>query len=475
MCGIVGIINYRKNWQPKLREIFIQLLLLDVVRGKDSTGVFKAQGKEVDWRKAACPSWEFFSIKNVDEFFNGIGDYPFVVGHNRWATRGKVEHKNAHPFEEGKITLVHNGTLNSVYQLPDYQKFDVDSQMIAHSINKIGIEETTKKMGGAYALAWFDAKKKTLNLLRNEDRPLFLLDIPKEDMYLFGSEVGLLKWVAMRNGYIPGEWKSLEPHMLHTFEEGERLPKVKKTEPYKSSYSYGGAWQRHWGSLRGEADDGESLFTGNFDVVPGNVSQPHPAIPKRTEEVKPLVIKLEDIKRQIETQNEFKQGDTIYFSINDFQDKVCQGGFIPIIGDAIGEDGFGRTDIVIRGNYSNGADDLIKAKTLFKATITSVSGIKNARTLIQVKDVVLTEEADPFYMTHEDRQKWAKERKQAKKPEEKPDPSKICSKCYKQTNNLFLVYKTGGPRNMCLECLHGFDPDDRLRNTGNVVPIQHIN
>lgn len=469
MCGIVGVINYHKFYQPKMREIFIQMLMLDVVRGKESTGVFKARGKEVDWRKAACPAWDFFQIKNVDEFFNGIGDYPFVVGHNRWATRGKVEDKNAHPFEEGKITLVHNGTLNSVYQLPDHQKFEVDSNLIAHSINKIGIEETTKKMGGAYALVWFDAKRKTLNLLRNDERPLFLMDIPKENMYLFGSEIGLLKWVAMRNGYIPGEWKSLEPHLLHTFEEGEKLPKVKRVEAYKS-YT-GAAWQRHWGSLRrDEADDGESLINGDCAVVPRSVSEPRPQVSAAA--VKATVVDLDQMRKQIEAQKQFKPGDQVLFSINDFQDKVCQGGFIPIIGDALGENGLGREDIIIRGNYSKAANDLLTAKTLFKGTISSVSGLRHGKTLIQVKDVVLTQEVDPYYMSDEERAKWVEDQK-AKKVEVKE--KKICAACYRETENLFLVYKSGGPRNMCLNCLHGFDPNERLRAHGMVVPPQQLN
>ena len=44
-------------------------------------------------------------------FPDGFGGYRAVVGHNRSATRGGITTETAHQFQEGPITIVHNGTL----------------------------------------------------------------------------------------------------------------------------------------------------------------------------------------------------------------------------------------------------------------------------------------------------------------------------------------------------------------------------
>lgn len=459
MCGIVGMINYGKSYQTKAREIMMQLLLLDVVRGKESTGIFKAKEKEVDWRKAAVPSWEFFQLEGVDPFFNGLGDWPFIVGHNRWATRGKVTNDNAHPFEEGKICLVHNGTLSSVYQLPDHAKFDVDSNLIAHAINKIGIEETTKKMNGAYALAWYDSKRKNLNLLRNDERPMWLLNIPKEDMHLFGSEIGLLRWVAIRNGYDPGEFKQLESHNLYTFERGEKNPKVKKLEGYVSKY---GGWNggQHRGYLPGSDDDADY---GDYPVVaPIQQQQLQQSVkPKVTATVIPF-----NKSVSAELLDHFKVGQELEFSLADFDDKVYQGGFVPITGD-IPKASTGATsqDYIVRGNFNaNKLDALQSTKNLLKGTITAITGLKQGKVLVQVKDVVITDFLDPYFMLGAELEEWKKRVSAPEEKKKKVDTALECKQCYEvpKDGKLFMVYKTGGPRNMCLACLHGFNPQHPL-------------
>ncbi len=470
MCGIVGIINYDNRWQPKMREIFQQLLLLDVVRGKDSTGVFKAKDKTVDWRKSAVAPWDFLALKNVDEFLTGLGDYPFVVGHNRWATRGKVTDDNAHPFEEGKITLVHNGTLVSTYNLPGHTKMEVDSQMIADSINQLGIEETSKKMNGAYALAWYDTKRKNLNLLRNAERPLYLMDIPKENMYLFGSEIGLLRWVCIRSGYEPGEWGPLDTHMVYSFTKGEKKPTKKRVEPCVEPWKQ--HFQNHGGSHRGylppceTADDGCSIGGGGdaAPVVPEKgptgFSVPVGVGPAQ-QQVRQVarVLHMHPHQASPELTQKFKVGDKLFFSIEDFEDQVKQGGFVPITGSwpDYTTNGKEHPDVIVRGNFSGNVEELFTTKKLMEGIITGCRGLRHGKVLVQVKEVKITQELDPFFFNEQEQKEWAS----AWKLKSDQHPCHDCGE-FNPKSKLFLVYKTGGPRYMCIKCVHGFDPHGRV-------------
>ncbi|MFW3388022.1 UNVERIFIED_CONTAM: hypothetical protein RF648_18655, partial [Kocuria sp. CPCC 205274] len=176
-------------------DFFETLLYCDIVRGDHSTGVYSGfsfdpkEPVEVKIRKAAVPADVFIRKKGLwDEVKEEkrpathnanatVTKLPkFLVGHNRYATMGEVVDRNAHPFQHGSITLVHNGTLDNQSLLPDHQKFAVDSENIAYSIDKIGIEETIKKLNGKFTLVWFDAKDQTLNFIRNKDRPFHFME-----------------------------------------------------------------------------------------------------------------------------------------------------------------------------------------------------------------------------------------------------------------------------------------------------------
>lgn len=478
MCGIVGVINYGRVYNTKVKDLIQQMLLVDVLRGYDATGVFKAKGKNVDWRKAAVPSWEFRDLKGVPEFFNGLGDMPFIVGHNRWATRGEKTNKNAHPFEEGKVTLVHNGTLNSVWQLPDHAKFDVDSNLIAHAINKIGVDETYKKAGGAMALVWYNTKEQQLYMIRNTERPLWLMNLPKEQITLFGSEIGLLRWIAMRNGMECGESRLLPEHVLHTFVPGEEKPRVRTLEPYRIA----GGTGSDWGFVRRHGYGG----TGSQHFHP--VSSPNR--PSYTSPIYTPPSPGGQSNAQVNAVTKYKVRDVILFSVNDFADKV-QGGFVPVVGDIPGPDGKPMLEFIVKGNFSGDETDLVTSKNLFMGTISSIHGIKGNRAIINVSSMKQSEVKDPFFMSEAEKKEWFKPRQQKKTPvkdaldlaideleqkiAEKKDPlarleqiraeqgekgEAQCAVCnaWFLKEKLFTIIKGSGTTRKCITCLHKTDP-----------------
>lgn len=203
MCGIVGMISkHPSGFYMKDAALLDQMLYADALRGDDSTGLFgvTTEGNVHLLKEASC-STIFMADKKYDEFQRTmISNMKFVVGHNRSSTKGSITDKNAHPFNEGDITLVHNGTLWSHKHLKDV---DVDSHAICHIINERGAQQALNDILGAYALVWYDNKDQSLYLARNKERPLHILET--DTIYYIASEINMLYWLLSRNGISIGE------------------------------------------------------------------------------------------------------------------------------------------------------------------------------------------------------------------------------------------------------------------------------
>lgn len=197
MCGIVGLISkFQSGFHYGSLDMFEQMLIADSVRGKDSTGAFcvsKLNGvKAIKHKGHPYDTFQTAAWKKFKEEAFQIGR--ILVGHNRAATRGEVSNTNAHPFVKDHIILVHNGTLHDHKGLADTA---VDSEAIATAIARDGYKAALKACKGAWALVWYDTKTKVLHLTNNGERPLAMLET--SDVMMFGSEIGLLQWMAVRN------------------------------------------------------------------------------------------------------------------------------------------------------------------------------------------------------------------------------------------------------------------------------------
>lgn len=198
MCGLIAMVaKQQMGFTKEHVGAFAQLLYAGQLRGVDGTGMFYAKkGKAVRIIKAPEPSSFFMSSpafgKGMKEVFD---DARFVVGHNRAATKGTIDFDCTHPFNEGNITLVHNGTLWSHKDL--YKDAKVDSHAICHSINEIGYKETLKKVDGAFALIWYDSSDKKLRIARNDQRPLYIIE--GKQIWILVSELEMGLWIMKRN------------------------------------------------------------------------------------------------------------------------------------------------------------------------------------------------------------------------------------------------------------------------------------
>ena len=217
-AGLFGLVGVAGNLTVKHRDFFTQALYVDVLRGKDSTGVATVKfGGKIDVYKKANAAYDFINTKRYGEVVGASSK--ILLGHNRAATKGKVVDEAAHPFWIENIVLAHNGTLFSHANLAAGHKFDVDSQAIANHFAVHDHNHGLELLDGAYALTWYNSDANTLNFARNDERPFTFLTA-KDGSLLWASERDMLLWLASRNGIKFDDDKvvTTKPGHVYTFQ-----------------------------------------------------------------------------------------------------------------------------------------------------------------------------------------------------------------------------------------------------------------
>jgi len=248
MCGIFGLILPGQNGLFADEEGFLkQAFITNSVRGEDGTGAFWVDAKDpskVNSLKRAGNPWWLFTDKEYPAFMEGARkSAKAFVGHNRWSTKGKNSDENTHPFQSNHITMVHNGTIHT--GLTYDKHVEVDSHALTIAIAEQGIEAFAK-ISGAFVCVWHDAKTETLNICKNNERPLSM--IKQNGAYLFASEMGMLKWLTDRNSnsYKKIDEITIKNNTLYSFNlakleepKEEPLPEKKYTQYEKKIYPVG--------------------------------------------------------------------------------------------------------------------------------------------------------------------------------------------------------------------------------------------
>lgn len=180
-------------------KIFNQLLVMDSLRGTDSTGIAVIpRVGEVKIAKELGDPYLLFDTKRHTKAMSGT--QRGIIGHNRYATIGNVTNKNAHPFEFTTLVGAHNGTLTSKWKLHEAKDFSVDSENLYHHIDKLGLKDALENMAGAWALVWWDKVNESINFLRNQERPLYWAMTDDKKFMYWASEAWMIDAALGRNG-----------------------------------------------------------------------------------------------------------------------------------------------------------------------------------------------------------------------------------------------------------------------------------
>ncbi len=204
MCGIVSLFNGEVKYDRNVHLAFSQMIAANTVRGYHSTGLMYGGLFSSEVYKKAVAGYDFVDLAVVDRVLTGYENHEFLIGHNRAATRGSVSSRNAHPFEHGHITGVHNGTLLSHKTLVEGKDplYPVDSEYIFKGMEQRGAAELIPMINGAYNLLWYDATSNSVHMIRNSDRPYYFAKIKDTDLLFGASEMGMMQWILNRNSLI---------------------------------------------------------------------------------------------------------------------------------------------------------------------------------------------------------------------------------------------------------------------------------
>lgn len=227
MCGIVGMIGSEIGVDEK--KMFRDLLVIDTIRGGDSTGYIGVDSSSVITPKKATDGWGFTNMTLFSKSLAGLKAPTALIGHNRWATKGAVTDGNAHPFVKDSTYLVHNGSLRGstwtygVDKLHDEQLTDVDSEAVCFNVAHEGLKNTVEKLDGAFVLVVYDYYTDIVSFVRNDERPLWFAQVEKKDVLLFASEPYMLCLAAEKHGVALAEepWQ-LKTGVIMTFDLKEK-------------------------------------------------------------------------------------------------------------------------------------------------------------------------------------------------------------------------------------------------------------
>lgn len=199
MCGLVGVAG---EIDAKILKVFNDMMIFNTIRGRDSTGVASVSRgtNNFDLFKQTVHASVLQEFKGYDRVA-AVGRKA-LIGHARSATVGTVSVGNAHPFVFSKIVGAHNGTIpyHAKSDLPRHNEFDTDSEALFNAINDQGLSKTIGSLtGGAYALTWFDNENNTMNLLRNDERPLIFGVINDGRTLIWASESYFIRAACERH------------------------------------------------------------------------------------------------------------------------------------------------------------------------------------------------------------------------------------------------------------------------------------
>lgn len=210
MCGIAGI--HRRTDRPLRRvgKLADELLLGIENRGRDSTGYLALHDDgTVQIDKEPVTARKFTRSRAL--FGEGVRT---LLLHTRYATKGAVNRRNAHPVVSGPIAAVHNGTIyndDHVFRVTGVERTaQVDSEAIPAVVRAVGWDQAADAlatlMGGAATAIVDVTRPREVILARLRSYPLVML--VTDDLVVWASTEMAIRaaWRITYGTQPKGEW-----------------------------------------------------------------------------------------------------------------------------------------------------------------------------------------------------------------------------------------------------------------------------
>ena len=328
---------------PDIKD-FKDMMVVNSLRGAHSTGVAGVDPYKdnlVNYIKGEGSPYDVFQYDKSTEFFErAYKDFKLLIGHGRYATQGEINAQNAHPFVAGHIVLAHNGTLTNFKELKkgDYEKFEVDSELIANMISKEGAEVAIPQLHGAYALVWYNSEELTLNFARNSQRPLFMGLTKNRDNLVWSSERETIEWMEKRNRTPMKEIYEFPVMEIHSYSVDNLVPTVTKFVTKYNYYTGQNYKRNYYGAWEDDVDSYGKLFDSTpYDSGVSYEDRPPPStnilkLPsneykRRKSEAKELSDKDKTTVSKVFRNVSLEVGDTITYVIDDVSDNKLITGY----------------------------------------------------------------------------------------------------------------------------------------------------
>ena len=131
MCGIIGYIGKRQA-----KKVLLKSLAKLEYRGYDSAGIAVLNKESHVVITKSIGKVANLEVMCTDaDATEEIEDAGCGIGHTRWATHGGVTNTNAHPHQQGRIVLIHNGIIENFREL--IVKFHLENQLVSETDTEV--------------------------------------------------------------------------------------------------------------------------------------------------------------------------------------------------------------------------------------------------------------------------------------------------------------------------------------------------
>jgi glutamine---fructose-6-phosphate transaminase (isomerizing) len=251
MCGIIGILG-----KSDVASSLVESLKRLEYRGYDSAGVATLSHGQIDRRRAPG------KLVNLEK---ELGAHPLMghigIGHTRWATHGAPNEVNAHPHATKRVAVVHNGIIENFRSLREEleaagykHESATDTEVVAQLVTKLmddglspraAVEETMKRVTGAFALAFLFTGEDDLLIAARKGSPL-ALGWGQGEMFLGSDAIALAPFTNIVTYLEEGDYAILTRSGADVFDEAGKAVNRGKQITQASSMMVDKANYRHF-------------------------------------------------------------------------------------------------------------------------------------------------------------------------------------------------------------------------------------